>query len=164
MHAHPPQLSTYIRAIVNHQSNHATYPDSFISIYPINVTYTDHNPQPTEHRRSTASYFAIHLFFPYSNTTQQSLLSPQTNKYYNCTYLPCVWNTGFFSFIIFFFFFERERERETDRQTDRQTDKTDRQTDRQTDREREQRERERERERERREREKEREREDMAVS
>ena len=29
----------------------------------INVTYIDHNPQPTEHRRSTASYFVIHLFF-----------------------------------------------------------------------------------------------------
>ena len=41
----------------------------------INATYTDHNPQPTEHRRSTASYFVIHLFFlieiPFSKEQQQ---------------------------------------------------------------------------------------------
>ena len=41
----------------------------------INTTYTDHNPQPTEHRRSTASYFVIHLFFliviPLSKEQQQ---------------------------------------------------------------------------------------------
>ena len=37
--------------------------------------YTDHNPQPTEHRRSTASYFVLHLFFliiiPLSKEQQQ---------------------------------------------------------------------------------------------
>ena len=74
----------------------------------INATFADHNPQPTEHRRSTASYFVIHLFFPYYNTTQQrtaaSLLRPQTNKYYNCTYLPCVWNTVFPPFLNYFLF------------------------------------------------------------
>ena len=65
----------------------------------IDAAYTDHNPQLTEHRRSTASYFVIHLFFliiiPFSKVTAASLLRPQTNKYYNCTYLPCVWNTCF---------------------------------------------------------------------
>ena len=41
----------------------------------INTTYADHNPQPTEHSQSTASYFVIHLFFitviPFSKEQQQ---------------------------------------------------------------------------------------------
>ena len=82
----------------------------------INATFADHNPQPTEHRRSTASYFVIHLFFPYYNTTQQrtaaSLLRPQTNKYYNRTYLPCVWNTGFSFLFLTTFCFWRENQKE----------------------------------------------------
>ena len=40
-----------------------------------NATYTDHNPQPKEHRRPTASYFVLHLFFliiiPLSKEQQQ---------------------------------------------------------------------------------------------
>ena len=61
-----------------------------------------------EHRWSAASYFAIN-FFLYNNTTQQrttaSLLRPQTNKYYNCMYVPCVWNTGLFLLFFIYLFF-----------------------------------------------------------
>ena len=79
----------YMRTFSIHTSrSHACTPSTAVNIHPgnsqppvkphvnprniprllhfnlsINVTYTDHNPQPTEHRRSAASYFVIHLFF-----------------------------------------------------------------------------------------------------
>ena len=82
-------LSQYMRPFSVHTSrSHACTPSTAIRIQPgnsqppikphvnprniprllhfnlsINTTYADHNPQPTEHRRSTASYFVIHLFF-----------------------------------------------------------------------------------------------------
>ena len=79
----------------------------------INATYTDHNPQPTEHRRSMASYFVIHLFFliiiPFSKEQQQVyyVLKP--------TYVLtlCV-EHGFFLYLfskLFFCFFERKNKR-----------------------------------------------------
>ena len=82
----------------------------------INAAYTDHNPQLTEHSQSTASYFVIHLFFliiiPFSKVTAASLLRPQTNKYYNCTYWPCVEHGFLFLFkLLFLFWREREKER-----------------------------------------------------
>ena len=80
----------------------------------INTTYTDHNPHPTEHRQSTPSYFVIHLFF----LITLPLGKEQMQVYYVLkpiniiTYvLPCVWNTGFFSFLNYFLFLEREKKK-----------------------------------------------------
>ena len=70
-----------------------------------NATYTDHNPQPTEHRRPTASYFVLHLFFliiiPLSKEQQQVyyVLKP-----INIITVPCVWNTVFPPFLNYFLF------------------------------------------------------------
>ena len=77
----------------------------------INATYTDHNPQPTEYRRSTASYFVIHLFFliimPFSKTQQQVyyVLKPINNITVR-TYPVC--GTRVFPFELLLFL-ERER-------------------------------------------------------
>ena len=130
-------LLQYMRTFSIHTSqSHACTPSTAVKIHPgnsqppiqphvnppnilkllhfslsIDATYTDHNPQPTEHRRSVAGYSFV---FPYINTIQQrtaaSLLRPQTNKYYNCTYLPCVWNTDFSFWNYFCFWRERERD------------------------------------------------------
>ena len=81
-------LLQYVQTFSFHTSwSHACTPSTTIKIHPgnsqppvqphvnphniprlhfslsIDATYTDHNQQPTEHHRSTASYFVIHLFF-----------------------------------------------------------------------------------------------------
>ena len=81
----------------------------------INATYTDHNPHPTEHRRSTASYFVLHLFFliiiPLSKEQQQVyyVLKP-INIITVRTYPVC--GTRIFPFFLTTFCFgERETKR-----------------------------------------------------
>ena len=80
----------------------------------INVTYTDYNPQPTEHCRSTASCFVIHLFFliviPFSKEQQQVyyILKP-INSITVRTYLVC--GTRVFPFKLLFVFGEIEEEK-----------------------------------------------------
>ena len=90
----------------------------------INTTYTDHNPQPTEHRRSTASYFVIHLFFliviPLSKEQQQVYYVLKPINIIRGRTSP-VWNTFFFFFVVvvvvvcfvfnYFLFLEREKKK-----------------------------------------------------
>ena len=82
----------------------------------INTTYTDHNPQPTEHRRSTASYFVLHLFFliiiPLSKEQQQVyyVLKP-INIITVRTYPVCGTRIFPFFFLTTFCFGERETKR-----------------------------------------------------
>ena len=77
----------------------------------INATYTDHNPQPTEYRRSTASYFVIHLFFliiiPFSKEQQQVyyVLKPINN----CITYPVRVEHGFLLYLFLFVFVLRKK-------------------------------------------------------
>ena len=80
VHAYHTQLSKYILSgnslpPVQSHVNPRNIPRLLHFNLSIDTTYTDHNPQPTEHRRSTASYFVIRLFFliiiPFSKEQQQ---------------------------------------------------------------------------------------------
>ena len=81
----------------------------------MNATFADRNPQPTEHRRSTASYFVIHLFLiiimPLSKEQRQVyyVLKP-VNAITVRTY-PVCGTRVFLFFFNYFLFLEREPKR-----------------------------------------------------
>ena len=115
MHAYHPQLSKYILAIVNHQSNHmSTHPtsrNSFISVYPQTLptlTTTHSLPNTADQRLAIRLFFLI--LIPFSKEQQQVyyVLKP-INIIIVRTYPVC--GTRIFHFGTTFVFGERERER-----------------------------------------------------
>ena len=117
MHVHTPSTAVKIRPgksqpPMKPHVNPLNIPRLLPFKLTINATYTDHNQRNTTDQR----LFCYSFVFPYNNAIQQrteaSLLRPQTSKHYNCTYLPCAWNTDFFPFFkLLFCFGERETKR-----------------------------------------------------